>query len=146
MKWIIFIIGIALLASCISPYQRHKVLLYKDTCIIPFSDYTYKTGEDIHFVVDDHKYTIPKGFETDLASIPRWYWTFLSPQYSAFVTPSIIHDYFYRCDTHKSRKFADEVLFYSLKEKGISNYTASMFYVAVRIFGFYYYHKEVCHE
>lgn len=134
---------VSLLSCGIHPNTEHIVSIYKDACIVPYTDYTYKTGEAITFQVDKESFFIPKGFETDLASIPRWYWTFLSPQYSAFVTPSIIHDYFYRCSNLKSRKFADEVFYYALKEKGVSDYTAAKFFLAVRLFGAHSYAKTL---
>ena len=137
------LVSVSLLSCGIHPSNEHTVTIFQEACIVPYTDFIYKTGESITFKVDKESFLIPKGFETDLASIPRWYWTFLSPQYSAFVTPSIIHDYFYRCSNLKSRKFADEVFYYALKNKGVSDYTAAKFFLAVRLFGAHSYSKTL---
>jgi hypothetical protein len=93
--------------------------------------------------IDDEPFEVPNNFETDLASIPRWYWIILSPQYSAFVAPGILHDYFYRCANLKTRKYADEVFYYALLQQGVTKYTASKFYLAVRLFGAHSYSKSL---
>ncbi len=133
---------ILFLFSCATPKKVYQVYFDNSVCIMPYSDYTYKTGSEIDIIIDNELFTIPTGFETDLASIPRWYWSFLSPQYSAFVTPSIIHDYFYRCENLKNRDFADSVFYYALLNNGVSRYTASKFYMAVRLFGAHSYSKD----
>ena len=125
----------AIVACTIKPMSYHDVDIKNQVCIEPYTQYTYRLGRDLLVVIDHEQFIIPKGFKTDLASIPRWYWTFLSPQYSAFVEPSIIHDYFYRCANLKDRAYADEVFYYSLLKMGVTKYTASKFYFAVRMFG-----------
>jgi len=94
--------------------------------------------------IDDKKYTVPKNFETDLASIPRLLWPLLAPQYSGFVAPAIIHDYLYRCNNAITRKFADEVLYSALIADNVTPFTASKFYLAVRLFGGSHFNKGVC--
>lgn len=139
--------SILLLTSCYLEPQFHNVKIHNDGCIYPETRYTYKTGNKISFQVDGELFVIPANFETDLASIPRWYWSILAPQYSAFMTPSIIHDYFYRCSNAETRNFADEVLYYSLINNGVSKITAYEFYIAVRLFGAHSYFKsKICEE
>lgn len=90
----------------------------------------------------DHKWhIIPKGFVTNLASIPRFLWSFYSPLYAGFVLPAIIHDYLYKYDALKSRAYADKVFLASLLNNGISYFTAFTFYIAVRVFGGFNYGK-----
>lgn len=50
--------------------------------------------------------TIPAGFKTDLASVPKWLWGFFPPFGEALMA-YIIHDYLY---VHKpyNRRFADK--------------------------------------
>lgn len=60
---------------------------------------------------------IPKGFTTDLMSIPRWLWSLLSPFDSALIG-DIIHDFLYtdkinqinhfKLNIYQAQKFADE--------------------------------------
>lgn len=121
-----FIVGFA---------RFHQVVFKNEACIIPSKDYNYRTCRDIRVTIDDRKYIIPKNFETDLASIPRLLWPILSPQYSGFVPPAILHDYLYRCHTDLSRRVADEILYSALISQHITVFTASKFFVSVRLFG-----------
>lgn len=126
---------ILLLAGCINP-APHKVRFLKDACIKPYERYQYLTCEPLRVSIDGKVYEVPAYFVTDLASIPRWYWSVLAPSYSSIVYPAILHDYFYSCrDTHVSRRFADDVFYASLLSEGISKFTAIKMYLAVRLFG-----------
>lgn len=113
----------------------HQVKFLNQTCIIPLSHYNYKTCKAIRVSIDERKYIIPKDFQTDLASIPRFLWPVFAPQYSGFVSPSILHDYLYRCRTDVTRQFADEVLYSALITKNVPAFIASKFYLGVRLFG-----------
>ncbi len=86
-------------------------------------------------IIDDEKFTVAKNFKTDLATIPRIIWPVYAPQYTPFVAPAILHDYLYRCDTTINRQFADEVLYSALITANVTPFTASKFYLAVRLFG-----------
>ena len=141
-----FLLSLVVLAyqtGCnLTPIPNYHLFVSGETCIKPYSRYTYKLGNALDVSVNGEHFIIQAGFETDLASIPRWYWTFLAPQYSAFVTPSIIHDYFYRCVNNKDRRFADSIFYYALINNGVSKHTAYKLYVAVRIFGAHAYVKD----
>lgn len=120
-----------------------ETLTIKDeACLTPYYKYIYKTCNDLRFTIDGQEYKIQKGFHTDLASIPRFMWSFLSPRYSAFVTPAIIHDYLYNIDTKKGRRFADDVLFAALRLNGVSYYTSMKFWTGVRTFGWIHFKKN----
>lgn len=113
----------------------HQVIFRNDACIKPYKGYYYHTCQPMRVTIDGKKFTVPKDFQTDLASIPRLLWPILAPQYSGFVAPAILHDYLYRCNTVVTRQFADEVLYSALLAEDVSRFTASKFYLAVRIFG-----------
>lgn len=56
-------------------------------------------------ISNNAKITIPKNFDTDLASVPRILWWFISPFDVA--RPAALHDYLYRCirtyvETHQN--------------------------------------------
>ncbi len=104
----------------------------------------YMVGCASFQTIDDKKYIIPKSFETDLASIPRLLWPLFAPQYSGFVAPAILHDYLYRCPNDISREFADEVLYSALIVENVSPFTASKFYLGVRLFGHSHFKHGVC--
>ena len=122
----------------------HQVTFINQACIVPFKDYDYKTCRAMRVMIDEVKYTVPKDFETDLASIPRLLWPVFAPQYSGFVAPAILHDYLYRCHHNITRKFADEVLYSALITEKVTAFTASKFYLGVRIFGSSHFSQGVC--
>jgi hypothetical protein len=122
----------------------HRVKFINDACIVPFKGYEYRTCKKMRVTIDDKKYTVPKDFETDLASIPRLLWPIFAPQYSGFVAPAILHDYLYRCNTHITRQFADEVLYSALIAENVTPFTASKFFLGVRLFGGSHYVNGVC--
>lgn len=117
------------------PIKYHKIRYVGTVCLIPTHDYSFKLCDGIIAYVDSRKIYIPKGFDTDLASIPQFYWGIISPHHSSLMEPSILHDYLYRCKNNYSRKFADDVFYYSMRKKGLSVYTSFKLYSAVRIFG-----------
>lgn len=79
--------------------------------------------------------TVPEGFVTDLASVPR----FLRDRKAFDVNglsrrPAVLHDYLYA--TGKGGKtFADEVFHAALRTEGVGAMNAWMFYQAVNWFG-----------
>jgi hypothetical protein len=77
--------------------------------------------------------TVPAGFVTDFASIPRLpfvYWT----QGGKGNKAAVIHDWLYSSQA-VDRKTADQVLREALIASGYSKVTASAFYAAVRVGG-----------
>lgn len=122
----------------------HRVKFINQACIVPYKGYDYKTCKKMRVTIDDKLYIIPKGFETDLASIPRVLWSIFAPQYSGFVAPAILHDYLYRCNSNITRVYADEVLYSALITENVTLFTASKFYLGVRLFGGSHYTNGVC--
>ena len=77
--------------------------------------------------------TVPKGFVTDFASVPRVpvaYWLFGSRANA----PAALHDYLYREGTY-GRKMADLIFLDAMKSCGYSLFTRRPMYRAVRMFG-----------
>lgn len=122
----------------------HYIQFLNEPCIIPFKGYNYKTCKNIKVKIDEKPYVIPKDFKTNLASIPKILWPIFSPQYTAFVAPAILHDYLYHCHEGTTREFADEVLYSALIQQNVNAFTASKFYLAVRLFGNSYYTDGEC--
>lgn len=122
----------------------HPVKFLTQVCIVPFKGYDYKTCHTMRVSIDEIKYIIPQGFKTDLASIPRLLWPIFAPQYSGFVAPAILHDYLYHCPNHISRQFADEVFYSALITQNVSPFTASKFYLGVRLFGGSHFEQGEC--
>jgi len=125
-------IAINCLIFCI---PHHNVTFINDACIIPFKQNDYHTCAPIHINIDGEIYVVPQGFTTDLASIPKPLWSFIAPQFTSYVAPSILHDYLYGCSNFFNRKIDDEIFYSALISNDVSRYTAAKFYLAVRFFG-----------
>lgn len=108
---------------------------YTQVCIKPYKKYKYHTCNDIDFVINKAKFTIPKLFETDLASIPRFIWPIMSPSHSSLIRPAIVHDYFYKNNCGFSRNNADLIFYHMMLNDGIHPLKAKIIYYAVRLFG-----------
>jgi hypothetical protein len=76
---------------------------------------------------------VPTGFVTDLASIPRIFWTVL-PRDGEYAYAAIIHDYLYW--THISdRSTSDEILRSTMVDFGVPSWQLAAIYGAVRLGG-----------
>jgi hypothetical protein len=86
---------------------------------------------------DDTVIEIPRGFETDLSSVPKWLWSVVRP-YGDFLLAAVIHDYLYHIQIYSRGKTDREMLFWSTITNDktfinkIDNYVR---YVFVRAFG-----------
>lgn len=76
---------------------------------------------------------VPAGFVTDLASIPRVFWSLL-PTDGAYTFPAIVHDYLYWTQTYE-RDVADKVFRYGMDDMKVSTTVATAIYAAVRAGG-----------
>jgi hypothetical protein len=77
--------------------------------------------------------TVPEGFVTDFASIPRIFWSALRPD-GLYTYPAIVHDYLY-WEQNVSRDAADAILKYGMEDFRINTATVAAVYNAVRTFG-----------
>lgn len=76
---------------------------------------------------------VPKGFKTDLASIPRIVWPILPP-HGYYGKAAVIHDY---CYVHaiESKRWADDVFLEAMGILGIPRWKQIVMYWSVRLFG-----------
>jgi hypothetical protein len=91
----------------------------------------------VQYVLTNGKTIImPKGMETDFASIPRLFWVLYPPHLKQYREPAIVHDYLYiEQKTIVSRAFADMEFRRLLLREGVSIFTAYLFWAIIRIFG-----------
>ena len=147
-KWIfgVGLITLLCVVGCVNQWPAaHKIIFDAPACIKPHSGYSYLTCREIEVEIDNVIVTIPASFNTDLASIPRWYWSFLSPAYSGFIAPSILHDYLYGCPNGRRRYEIDSIFYNALRADEVGFPTAIKMYFAVRVFGHSHYDKNrVC--
>jgi len=77
--------------------------------------------------------TVPEGFVTDFASIPRVFWSLLRPD-GQYTYPAIVHDYLYWIQD-RPREEADLILKYGMEDFNVSGVAVSAIYAAVRVGG-----------
>ncbi len=96
-------------------------------------------------------FTVPAGFETDFASIPRIAWQYVDPDDPCVLYPSIPHDALYNwkgvmaTGQKYTRKQADDVFLEAMKEAGARWDIRAVAYRAVRIFGGKYWNEDHSH-
>lgn len=77
--------------------------------------------------------TVPPGFVTDFASIPRMFWSVLRPD-GEYAYAAVVHDYLYWTQT-RSREEADDILKMAMEDFEIGPAKAGVIYNAVRLGG-----------
>jgi hypothetical protein len=120
--------------------ERHEMgTAFVPVPIVPFADWDYyyilAPLEWFSSMVPPllSKVTVPEGFVTDLASVPREFWAFLPPT-ARYTYPAIIHDYLYwfrPC----SRGWADAILKMAMQEMAVDIDKIIAIYAAVRLGG-----------
>lgn len=88
---------------------------------------------DLEWQSDTEHYLIPKGFETDLASIPRIF-RWLLNQNGGSRRPAVLHDYLYR-EQPVSRAIADEIFRRALQAEEMIGPGRWMYWSGVRFGG-----------
>lgn len=78
---------------------------------------------------------VPKGFETDFASIPRIFWRIL-PKLDRHIRAAIVHDYLYYTNG-VTRLEADAIFEAGMADLGTATWKRWVMYYAVRIGGFF---------
>ncbi|MCP1500645.1 hypothetical protein J2Y86_005352 [Pseudomonas migulae] len=80
--------------------------------------------------------TVPAGYRTDLASVPRPVWWLVPRDDELARRPAVVHDYIYTNLTRKFTKAEADLVFYdALLEEGMPKPLAWLMYTAVRIGG-----------
>lgn len=80
--------------------------------------------------------TVPKGFVSDGASVPRLFWAILPP-FKQTKEAAFMHDYLCRiAKNKKDRKKADDIFRMMLMDHGVDEATANIAHTALRIGAF----------
>jgi hypothetical protein len=87
---------------------------------------------------------IPKGFQTDLSSIPRFFWREIAP-FELSITAPVVHDYLYRHGGRyvslsgqmctMTRAEVDALFLHIMLDEGVGVFRRRAAYWAVRWFG-----------
>lgn len=95
----------------------------------------YEVCNPLTFVMFDQSFTVPAGFLTDGASIPRFAWfTTGTPYDPRHIRAAVVHDYLYQVN-RITRLEADAIFRALLIQDGVSRYQASKMYWALRVGG-----------
>ena len=98
----------------------------------------YPLREDLWIAPGVTSYvTVPAGYETDGASIPRWCWPVIGPPIrSEYLIPALVHDFL--CDSatsYEQRVQADAAFFALLHRYNVPRWKRCAMYLAVRFYG-----------
>ena len=111
-------------------------------------DGQWVTGEQFTYEVGKKgsgiKIIVPKGFKTDMGSIPRIFRIFFSPTDIRWYRACVLHDHLYRSGI-VSRAIADAVFLEAMranKKNPTPRWVAWLFYVMVRLFGWRFFRKH----
>lgn len=77
---------------------------------------------------------VPEGFETDFASVPRFFWRIVPP-WGRYSPAAVVHDYLYQTGMF-SRIKSDRIFLFLMKKLGVPLWKRQTMYWAVRIGGF----------
>ena len=77
--------------------------------------------------------TVPQGFETDLASVPKLFWNILPP-FGRYTDAAILHDYLYRTQVYP-RATCDRLLLLAMRVSLVKRWQRTVIYLNVRWFG-----------
>jgi hypothetical protein len=128
--------------SIVNDIKYYKIYTHSEVVMTPVKGVLYRVDKPIKIKVGKDKIIVPKGFKTDLASIPRILWNIYPPQLSNYVMPAIVHDYLYSCPNKRSRQYIDNIFYSLLIHNGVSTEIAVKFYLGVRLFGGEYFESH----
>ncbi len=146
MKTFLFSFLVFLATFVASASQKFEVQIMSETCIKPLIRYHYLTCSPILVFINGKNLVIPRHFKTDLASIPRVFWSLMSPAHSSSFRAAILHDWLYHNPCNYSRYDADLIFYEALINDKLSLWRSYIIYYAVRAFGAEYYNEGSCHE
>ncbi|EJP3881269.1 DUF1353 domain-containing protein [Salmonella enterica] len=95
--------------------------------------YRWRVYEPFEFYLSDDNsdvIEVPAGFVTDLATIPRIFWTILPPD-GKYAKAAIIHDYLYD-NALRTKKEADLIFLDGMTVLGVPRLKRKVMYWAVR--------------
>lgn len=98
--------------------------------------YLWRVYEPFEFYLSDDNsdvIAVPAGFVTDLATIPRIFWSVLQPD-GKYAKAAIIHDYLYD-NALRTKKDADLIFLDGMTVLGVPKWKRTIMYCAVRLFG-----------
>lgn len=118
-----------------------------DLVVKSYDETKWELTEEFYFYFsEDDKstgVTVPKGFITDFASVPRILWSILPPT-GRYTKAAVLHDFLYSNASHLelTRKQCDKMFLQGMGVLGVKRWVRNIIYRAVRIFGGRYFKKD----
>lgn len=101
-----------------------------------YKPFEYHVGN----ILGEEVIKVPVGFVTNFASVPRIFWSLISPVDFDNAKPAVIHDFLYY--TQKTnRKYADSIFLEALGVMKSPAYRKYLMYYSVRLFGWIRWNK-----
>jgi len=103
----------------------------------PLNDRDWKLIEPFEYHVgslgSNERISVPPGFKTDFASVPRLLWTIIPP-WGNYGKAAVIHDYCYSMAQY-SRLRSDEIFLEAMEVLKVPHWKRKLMYHAVRLYG-----------
>ena len=97
-------------------------------------EFTYKVFNSTAMI------TVPVGYITDFASIPRLCWRLIGHPAGKYGKAAVIHDFLYSSHRY-NRKRSDEIFYEAMGVSGVVLWKRKIIYRAVRMFGMFAWKK-----
>lgn len=120
-------------------HRRGSGAALQVAALIPFGDWDYyfvKGGPIIWRPNAGQTFktvTVPEGFVTDLASVPKAFWEIMRPE-GRYAYAAVVHDYLYWTQD-RSKAEADKIFQFAMEDSRVDPNTLSTLYAAVDLLG-----------
>lgn len=127
--------------------KEEKIKRNKNPKLLPIGDNQWEVVEDFIYQLNDFQIIVPKGFITDLASVPKILWG-LCPPHGKHTTAAVVHDYLYSeyNEYGINRTLADKIFLRIMKEYHVSYIIRNIMYRGVRMFGEPFWKSKIKNE
>jgi hypothetical protein len=113
-------------------------MIFNNPPLIDLEDGRFELTGPLRFTLEmgngEIRVTVPAGFSTDFASVPRILWPIFPPQ-GKWNKAAILHDFLYSTSGKCSRSLADSLFREAMYQLGVPWWRRNTMYWAVRIFG-----------
>ena len=137
-------ISILLLTCMFKTMQDEKISFTSKGVIKLIDEYSYYIHKELTLDTPSSKITVPKGFKSDLSSLPKILRQILPQNYDKYIHPFIVHDYLYHTNITESRLDADRILYQLLIGNDVSKPVALILWASVRLFSGNHYNVKPC--
>lgn len=118
-----------------------------DLIVTSYLSYKWELFEEFYFYFNEEDkelgVTVPTGFITDFASVPRILWAIIAPT-GRHTKAAVLHDYLYSTSStlNFTRKHCDKLFLEAMKILGVKKWKRVLMYRGVRLFGGKYYKQN----